>query len=143
MTGLGMGVPPQPLPDQDTMGFWDATARGELALCRCQECHSWQHPPVERCRRCAGPTQFEAVRSDGTVFSFIVANRASVPGFADLVPYAVALVELDEHPGVRLVSRLIGIDPADVRIGLRVAVEIEDLPGGGYGLPVWRPAPTQ
>jgi uncharacterized OB-fold protein len=137
---LAADVPPQPLPDADTEGFWQATAHGELALCRCRECRLWQQPPVERCRACAGLTSFEPVSGGGSVFSFIVANRASVPGFSELVPYVVALVELDEQPGLRLASRLVGVEPADVEIGMRVRAEIVDLPGGDYRIPVFRPA---
>jgi uncharacterized OB-fold protein len=137
VTEVVADVPPQPLPDPDTEGFWQATARGELAICRCQACGRWQHPPVERCPECAGPTAFEPVGGEGSVFSFIVANRASVPGFAQFVPYAVALVELDEQPGLRVVSRLAGIDPHAVEIGMRVRAEIVDLPGGDYRVAVF------
>lgn len=140
MTEIAADIPPQPLPDPDTEGFWQATARGELAICRCQDCRRWQHPPVERCRQCGGPTAFEPVSGEGSVFSFIVANRASVPGFAELVPYPVALVELDEQEGLRVVSRLADIDPHAVEIGMRVRAEIVDLPGGDYRVAVFRPA---
>jgi len=135
-------LPPQPLPDPDTEGFWRATANGEIALCRCQDCGSWQHPPVERCRRCAGPTAFEPVSGRGAVFSFIVVHRASVPGFSGALPYVVALVELDEEPGLRMLSRLVGIEPGAVEIGQRVKGELADLPGGDYRIPVFRPVPA-
>jgi uncharacterized OB-fold protein len=135
-------VPPQPRPDADTEGFWQATEHGELALCRCRECRHWQHPPVERCRECGGPTTFERISAAGTVFSFIVANRASVPGFSELTPYVVALIDLDEQPGLRLASRLAGIDAHAVEIGMRVQAEIEALAGGNYRIPVFRPVPV-
>jgi uncharacterized OB-fold protein len=132
-------VPPQPVPDADTEGFWRATARGEMALGRCGDCRRWQHPPVERCRVCEGLTAFEPISGAGHIFSFIVVHRASVPGFAGVLPYVVALVELDEQPGLRLVSRLVGVEPDAVAIGGRVQGEIEDLPGGPYRVPVFRP----
>jgi len=77
------------------------------------------------------------------VFSFIVANRASVPGFLELAPYVVALVELDEQPGLRLASRLAGIDAHGVEIGMRVQGEIEALPGGSYRIPIFRPVAAE
>jgi uncharacterized OB-fold protein len=140
VSGHAADDPPQPRPDLDTAGFWEATARGELSLCRCEQCRRWQHPPVERCRECAGTTSFEPVSGAGTVFSFIVANRASVPGFSALVPYVIAVVELDEQPGLRLVSRLAGVEPTEVEIGLRVEAEIEELPGGKYHVAVFHPS---
>jgi len=42
--------PPQPSPDVDTAPFWAATAAGQLAICRCQDCGLWLQPPLERCR---------------------------------------------------------------------------------------------
>ena len=75
--------PPQPLPDLDTEGFWNATAAGRLALCRCDDCGLWLQPPLERCRRCAGATSFQDVAGTGTVFTFIIQRQPSVTGFVD------------------------------------------------------------
>ena len=136
----GVQFPPQPLPDVDTLPFWEAAADGRLALCRCTECRAWLQPPLERCRHCEGTTAFEPVAGTGTVYSFIVQRQASVVGYLDAVPYVVALVELDEQTGLRLPSRLVGVEPEAVTIGMPVTVEFADLPGGNYTIPVFRPA---
>ena len=47
------------------------------------------------------------------------------------------LVDLDE--GIRIVSNLTDIDPADVRIGMRVEVAFADTADGG-AVPVFHPA---
>ena len=130
-------LPPQPLPDPDTAGFWSATADGEVRLCRCTSCRTWLQPPLERCRRCAGAVAWEPIAGTGTVYSFIVVRHQAVPGFA--IPYVVALVELDDQAGLRLPTRLVDIEPDDVRIGMRVRAEVIDHPGGEYGVPVFRP----
>ena len=109
-------------------------------MCRCADCGLWLQPPLERCRRCAGPTGFEEVAGTGTVYSFIVQRQASVVGYLDAIPYVVALVELDEQPGLRLPTRLVDIEPEQVHVGMRVTAEIVDLPGGEYKVPVFRPA---
>jgi hypothetical protein len=134
--------PPQPVPDVDSAGFWEATAEGRLALCRCVECRIWLQPPLERCRQCAGETRFEDVSGRGAVYTFIVQRQPSVVGYIDAVPYVVALVELDEQPGLRLAGRIVDVEPEAVTIGLRVEAEIVDLPGGDYRVPVFKPAPT-
>jgi uncharacterized OB-fold protein len=134
--------PPQPLPDIDTEPFWRATAEGHLNMCRCQSCGQWQQPPLERCRRCDGPTAFEPVAGAGTIYTFIVQRQPAVVGYFDQVPYTVALVDLDEQPGLRLPGRVVDIDPDDVRIGMRVAARIEPLPGGEFHVPVWVPDAT-
>ncbi len=132
-------IPPQPIPDEDTQRFWDATARGDLELCRCRECRRWLQPPLERCSACGGATAFEPVQGTGEVHSYLVVRRPSVPGYLEDLPYVVALVELDEQPGLRLPGRMIDVDPEKVQIGDRVEAEIVDLPGGDYRVPVFRP----
>jgi uncharacterized OB-fold protein len=132
--------PPQPAPDVDSAPFWEAAADGRLALCRCDECGTWLQPPLERCRRCAGTTSFQPVAGTGTVYSFIVQRQPSVVGYVDEVPYVVALVELDEQAGLRLPTRLVGVEPEDVTVGMSVTVEFIALPGGDYTIPVFRPA---
>ncbi|MEV4102683.1 OB-fold domain-containing protein [Nonomuraea sp. NPDC049649] len=128
------------MPDPDTRAFWEATADGRLAVCRCQSCGKWMHPPLERCRECGGTTAFEYVTGSGVVYSFIVQRQPLVAGYVDQTPYVVALVELDEQPGLRLPTRIVGVDPPDVTCGMRVEAEFVDLPGGDFKVPVFRPA---
>ena len=132
-------VPPQPAPDEDSAGFWRATADGHLALARCTECRHWLMPPLERCRRCGGPVAWERVAGTGRVHSYIVVHYPAVPGYVGELPYVVALVELDEQPGLRLSARLVDVEPTDVRIGQPVLAEVVDLPGGLWRIPVFRP----
>ena len=131
--------PPQPSPDADTDGFWRATADGQLAMCRCQECGLWLMPPLERCRKCAGPTAFEPVAGTGRLYSFIVQHHPAISGYTDNLPYAVGLVELDEQEGLRLPTRIVGINVADIACDMRMRVRFEQLPGGDYVVPVFGP----
>lgn len=59
----------------------------------------------------------------GTVYSVtIVGQKPPTP------PYNVALIDLDE--GARMMSRVDGIAPDDVRIGMRVRARIVEQDGG-------------
>jgi uncharacterized OB-fold protein len=127
-------IPPQPFPDVDSQGFWDATSRGELAICRCQQCRAWMHPPLERCRFCGGETGFEPISGRGRIHSFIVMHRASVPGLGS-PPHVIVLVEFDDAPGIRLTGMLAGSRAADVEIGAPVQTRMVDVPGGPYAAP--------
>ncbi len=69
----------------------------------------------------------------GTVHSWIVSHHPSEPDDAAKV---VALIELDE--GIRLVSNLQGIDPADVENDSAVEVVFAEV--DGVLLPQFRPA---
>jgi len=68
----------------------------------------------------------------GSVYSYTVVHLAA-PGF-DGTPYVIALVDLVE--GVRMMTRLVGVEPGEVEIGLRVHVAILGKPP----LPCFGPA---
>ncbi len=119
-------APPAPLIDPDSAGFWEAIGEGRIALCRCTQCHTWLARPLERCSRCGAATSFEDIAGTGTVYSFIVVHHPSVPAFAAMVPYVVALIELDEGP--RLPGILLDRFRIEPAIGQRVRAELTDLP---------------
>ncbi len=59
------------------------------------------------------------------MFTFTVFHRAYHRGFTEELPYAVAIVELDEGP--RILSNIVGCAPDDVKIGMPVSVIFEDV----------------
>jgi uncharacterized OB-fold protein len=75
------------------------------------------------------------VTGRGTVYSYTV-NHQPWDGAGDV--YAIALVELDEQPDVRLMTNIVGVGPDDVRIGMPVEVVFED--HGEVHIPLFRPA---
>src|SRR5262249_3763086 len=87
-------------PAQDFYGF---CKRHELRFQRCTQCGTWRHIPRDMCASC-GSFGFEWARSSGRgkVFSWTTIAQPFLPQFAPLVPYAAAVIELDE--GVRMVS---------------------------------------
>ena len=76
---------------------------------------------------------FEPISGAGTVNARIIMHRASVPGQGE-APHAIALIDLDDAPGVRLMGRITG-DPAAVQVGDRVVAHIVDVAGGSYRIP--------
>ena len=113
--------PPVPVPDPETMPFWEATRDGKLKVCRCVDTGEWLHPPLERSRRTGGPVRFEEVSGRGTIFSYIVVRQQTVPGHD--VPYVVGLVELEEQAGLRMTG-IIAADPDQVAVGLPVRARL-------------------
>ena len=59
----------------------------------------------------------------GHVYTWTVTHRPIDPGFADEVPYAVLVVEMEEGP--RLVGNLRDLAPSELTIGLAVEVVFE------------------
>ncbi|WP_332880671.1 Zn-ribbon domain-containing OB-fold protein [Streptomyces sp. NBC_00564] len=121
-------VPGLPLPDAqfESLAFWTGGERGELLIHRCGECGLWLHPPKPVCRRCMSRAVTpQPVSGEGTVYSYTVNRQQWMPDME--VPYVLAVVELAEDPGLRLTTRLTGVDPSDVRIGLPVRVVFEQV----------------
>ncbi|HXM57884.1 MAG TPA: Zn-ribbon domain-containing OB-fold protein [Candidatus Dormibacteraeota bacterium] len=121
------------VPDVVTQPFWDGIAEGVLRLQRCAACGRHVFYPRAVCPFCmAAELRWEEASGRGAVHSFTVVHRAPA-GYRDEVPYVVALVDLDE--GVRMMTRLVDVAPADVRVGLAVEVAIRGEPR----LPYFRP----
>jgi uncharacterized OB-fold protein len=84
-----------------------------------------------------------AASGRGRVFAFNVHRRATHPGFADAVPYVVALIELDEGPIFG--SNIVGCNAEQIRIGMPVRVRFEDvIPSGEpFTLALFEPDPER
>jgi len=115
---------------------------GQLALQACSRCAVLQFPPEEACRSCGS---FElgtrAASGRGRVESVAVVHHAVHPLLRPHVPYAVALVGLDDAPHVRLLGNVLNRPHDQVAIGDRVRVVFEELkdPDSGETLriPQW------
>ena len=93
---------PLPAPDPTSAGYWEAAARGELALPRCSVCARIALPPTIVCPTCGSTDprcEFVAVDGSGAIRSWTVVRDAFLPGFADDVPYVLVDVELDVAAG--------------------------------------------
>ena len=114
-----------PDPTWESRSFWQGGANGELLIHRCHACHRLFHPPAPACFRCRSTDVApEPVSGLATVAAVSVNVHQWLPGFAP--PYAVAIVELDDDPTVRLTTNVVDCDPWDVHIGMAVAVRFEE-----------------
>ena len=137
MTAPSPAIPPATPPDGLNGEWYEYCRGGELRFQCCAQCQRWRHPPRFRCPAC-GSDQWSWERSSGhgTVFSWTVTHQAPRPAWADLVPYAVLVVELDE--GVRVVAGLRGLAPSELRLDLEVAVAFEAV-SDALSVPVFYP----
>jgi|MudIll2142460700_1097286.scaffolds.fasta_scaffold24042_2 hypothetical protein len=110
-----------PNPDSLPAEFYGFCARGELRFQRCSACGAWRHPPRILCPQCGAEAwEWAASSGRGRVYTWTITHQALLPIFAEDLPYAVVVVELEE--GVRLVSALRGIEPAAIELDLPVEV---------------------
>ena len=132
---------PRPAPgaDPETEPYWKATHEGRLMVQRCTACGAHQLYPRWRCLRCRGQVEWVDAGGGGTVYSFTVIRQNFSRSFRHLIPYVVALVDLDEGP--RLMTNLVGIEPDDVRIGMRVRARFERV-SEDASIPLFEPDPA-
>ncbi|MDB5721052.1 MAG: hypothetical protein JWP15_1670 [Alphaproteobacteria bacterium] len=110
-----------PLLTPENRAFWQGGEHGQLLIARCHGCGKYFHPPAPVCPRCTSTdVSPEPVSGRGAVFSFTINRQAWLPELSE--PYVVAIVELDEQPGLRFVTNVVGMPPDEVEIGLRVRV---------------------
>ena len=104
--------------------FWAGGADGALHILRCQDCHFWIHPPQTTCPTCgSAEVAAEPTSGLGTVFTFTVNRHPYNPAVP--VPYVIAIVELEDQPGLRFTTNLVHIDPETVEVGMPVRVAFE------------------
>jgi uncharacterized OB-fold protein len=130
--------------DEAAAPFWDGTARGELLVQACGACGKWRMPPRPMCPHCRSiEVRWVPTSGRGTVWSFAVPHPPLLPAYAELAPYNVIIVALDEDPTIRFVGNLLArpdgpineIDAATIEIGEPVRVTfqaVEDV-----ALPRW------
>jgi uncharacterized protein len=131
---------PQVVPETTalTSPYWTQAADGRVLLQRCPRCGLVWHPPAPVCPGCRdGAPQWLESAGLGTLYSYTRVDHAVHAAVADVVPYLVALVDLDEGP--RIITNLVGV-PDEAALGVRTRVILErGLAAGGLQLPIARP----
>jgi uncharacterized OB-fold protein len=141
--------PAFPLPDtawEPIREFWAGAAAQELRIPKCDACGRLCWYPREKCRHCQATSfTWQAVSGRGTLFSWVVVTHAFLPQFADLVPFAPALVALDEDPAVRLATRIVDCDLDTIDFEMPVEVTFRPISFTGVEgevvAPLFVPAP--
>lgn len=126
---------PLPHPSHWSAGYWQAAAERRFVV---QECHDCDKPimyPKRVCPYCLGERlSWRASTGKGEIYAVTVQLAGPPTGFADRLPYVLAVIRLDE--GVQLMSNIVGDGAIEARIGDRVSVDFEA--AGDMALPVFR-----
>ncbi len=130
-------VPGQAL-DRDNAPHFRGRLERKLLLNRCGACGQWRHPPRPACpQRRSRDMRPPEVAGEGTIHLLIFLPQGPpAEGVDYAIPYPVATVELDEQPGLRFTSTVVGAANADIAIGKRV--RLDWIERGGAPLPVFR-----
>jgi uncharacterized OB-fold protein len=115
---------PSPLIDVWNKPFWDACAERRIVLQRCDETGKCWYPPSPRSPYAPRSTwKWVSCSGQAKLLSWVVFHQKYFEGFADEIPYVVAMVELDE--GARMLTNLKGSRDG-LAVGARVTVNFED-----------------
>ncbi|WP_059412247.1 Zn-ribbon domain-containing OB-fold protein [Cupriavidus basilensis] len=106
--------------DSETRGadtfYFASLARGSFVMPRCADCGRWHFFPRVLCPHCGSDAlAWQAPSGGATVYSTTTVRRPEGD-------YNVSLIDLDEGP--RMMSRVAGVAPDAVRIGMRVRARI-------------------
>jgi uncharacterized OB-fold protein len=116
----------KPLPALDNWNrpFWAACREERLVAPECADCGHVFFPPGPVCPHCLSrKLQWRQLAGIGRVESWVVFHQLYYKGFADELPYNVAMIRLDE--GARLLSNVVGIPNDKLHADMKVSVVFE------------------
>jgi uncharacterized OB-fold protein len=109
--------------DAQSAAFFDALGQGFLLLRRCVPHGHLGAPETLFCTGCGSPSlEWAKARGTGHVVSWTAIHTRPDDSGATRVSVLVGIIELDEGPWLR--ARLLAADPASVRSGARVTMEV-------------------
>lgn len=127
---------PLPQPNEDTKPFWDACKKHELRFQKCFSCGCVRWPSSIVCPQChSRDAAWIKSSGKGKVYTFTIFHKVYHKGFADDVPYVVAIVELEEGP--HFLTNIVDCPPGEVYCDMPVEVIWEDV--ADFSLPKFRP----
>jgi len=128
-----------PSPTPETAPFWDGCKQHELRIQFCTDCQAYFFYPRIFCPRClSDAVECRTVSGNGTLLTYVLSARPA-PGFEDELPYAIAIVRLDEGP--HLMTNIVNVEmtPENLPVGLPVSVVFDDI-NDAITLPKFQPA---
>ena len=130
---------PRPEDEELTRPFWEAAKRHELTIPRCKFCNQFFWYPREVCPVCLRQDwDWELVTGRGRLHTFTVVRQPMNPAFNEEVPYAYAIVQLDE--GIRMITNIVDCEiPDGLAIDMRVEAVFDDV-ADDWTLVKFRPA---
>ncbi|MFD1813541.1 Zn-ribbon domain-containing OB-fold protein [Rhodococcus gannanensis] len=129
-----------PIPDAVTAFYWEAACRGELVVQGFEGSDVLQFPPQPVAEGVPGPVGASIpvpVSGRGSLYAYTVLHQAFHPAYADSGPLVLALTELDDAPGIRILTNLVEVDPSELVVDMALEVVFEDR--GEFRIPQFRP----
>jgi hypothetical protein len=134
--------PPLPEPNDLTRFFWEGVEEHRLLILRCDNCGFYVHWPREVCPKCLSTSLTPSeVSGDATLATWTFPSQPFDPYFRSHIPYVLAVVELVEQDGLKMVTNLVDHDRDALHIDMPVHVAYREV-GPGVTLPLFAPSPA-
>ena len=98
---------------------WRSSRKGYGIIgSKCQNCKELFYPEKKKCPKCEN-NELEDYKFKGTgqIYSYSIIHNAPT-GMENHVPYAVAIIKLDEGP--KITAQLVDVDLEKIEIGMKV-----------------------
>ena len=126
-----------PVIDAESAPFWAGTREGKFLIRHCRACHRHHFYPRHACPDCwSDDCEWRAASGKGRLYSYTVIHHNDMLPFREMLPYIVALIDLEE--GVRVTSNIVECTPEVVHVGMPVEVVYEPI-DDEITLPQFRP----
>lgn len=135
--GMNLIVPEN---DSEFLGYFEAARQHKLVVKKCNACGLLRYPPGAACPWCTSlEWSWQEVSGKGTIYSYEIVVQSIQPGFREVAPYPIVVIELDEqrgtpteHEALRMITNLVDANfrpeaEANVAIGKRVEVVFHDI----------------
>src|SRR5262249_13287059 len=127
------------IPDALTKPFWDAANEERLVIPNCQAFNRLtpQPPPTFRQGGSGDSLEWKELSGRGKIYNYGVVYDCPVRRLQEDQPFNVAVIMLDEDPGIQMYSHLPGTPVDEVPVGASVKVVFEAT-ANGQKVPEWR-----
>lgn len=96
--------------------FWRGARNGKLLVQSCSQCRQRRFPPRPMCPYCQSEQcEWQELSGRGTIWSYTMPRSPLLPAFEKLMPYVVALVELEEERGLRMIGPLLTAEEGEIQ----------------------------
>ena len=130
---------PMPVPTPTTQPFWDALAEHKIRIQYSPSAQRYVfYPRILAPGTLADDLEWRLISGAASLFTYTVAHRPVAPHFADAVPHIIAVAQWDEGP--RFATEVVNVDPAELRVGMRIRPVFVDFPEEGVTLLRYEPA---
>ena len=124
--------------DTAMLPWWQAAAEHRLLVQRCASCGHTRLPSAPVCPECrSDQSDWREVSGRGELYTYTIVHRAIAA--EQPLPTVIAVIALADSGGLRIISNLVEVEPAAIKIGMPVEIVWEDMTAE-LAVPRFRPA---